>query len=234
MEIESLSWVIPAAVAVIGIIKFKLIEEIVKKITPDDTNTKLYSILFLFAIVLLLSYFIVNNNQVPSDEKSIAAVAEEPSDIITAETPETKTDLEIKADIAKEIVKTGREIANEIRENKQRKDSLFNASKGERWAFTFDDWTDDEEKVLELNEALASVRPVKVIKQRKRYRFIKEYGLSKPELESMIDSLQSLTGLSIEVIDLNYLKSRKHEIIQRKEKFGKRKKKIFLDCLEVD
>jgi hypothetical protein len=41
-----------AIVATIGIIKFKLIEALVKKITPDDQKAKGYAILLLSIVVV--------------------------------------------------------------------------------------------------------------------------------------------------------------------------------------
>jgi hypothetical protein len=96
------------------------------------------------------------------------------------------------------------------------------------------DWTNDDDKILELHKLVTG--NIKVLKQKKNYLFIKEDNGSREDLEAAVNQLQAdLQGVQVKVIDLNgFLTRRKNNFVERIERFGRRKKKIELECLMAD
>lgn len=238
MEIDLITlsgWIVTATIGTIGLIKFKLIEEIVKKMTSNDSNAKGFSFLFLICIVIFFSVITLNLPTGTSESKDEQAVVELEPDP-KPEKPVQKTELEIKKEIVEAGVNLTTDLVRQAKENKRKRDSIFLATREQRWVYRIGDWTDDEDKIIQTYKKLSMVDHVKVFKQKKKYLFIKEDNLPKEQLESSLDSLQSeLLGVSINIMDLNtFLKNKRKELIVRPEKFGKGGNKITLDCLVVD
>lgn len=240
-------WTITAAIGILGIIKFRLIEELVKKISSDDSKAKFYSMLLLLSTIVILS--IVTSNLSPTQNAPEPVSEQNSEEILTENIPVDaapaeeaqeveRTDLEVKVDVAKDVLNTGKDLVEEIKANKRKKDSIFQASLEERWVYQVGDWTDDDDKILEVHDKLrlATTENIKVFKQKRKYIFIIERYLSKEKLEKSLDSLKvQLTGLSVNILNLNtYILKRNEKLIQREESFGKRKNKIKLECLVID
>jgi hypothetical protein len=96
------------------------------------------------------------------------------------------------------------------------------------------DWTNDDDKILELHKLVTG--NIKVLKQKKNYLFIREDNGSREDLEASLNQLQAdLQGVQVKVIDLNgFLSRRKNNFIERIETFGRRKTKIELECLVAE
>jgi hypothetical protein len=223
--------VVTAIAGTLGVIKFKLIEELVKKITSDDSKVRPYSIISLIMVAILLG-LIASSFPTTIDDDS------QSREIVQAETPTPvgKSDLEVKVDAVKDGVALTKDLVGTIKENKQRKDSIFEAGKSERWVIQISDWTDDDDRILELHEALSSVDEVKLLKVRKQYLFIIEDGISKDQLEASLDSVSSsLNGFKPRLYNLNDVLTRKKDkLIERTETFGRRKNKVKIQCLVLD
>jgi len=220
-----------AIVATIGIIKFKLIEELVKKITPSDQKARGYTIALLFTVVIVLTAISLSLDDSPKPDGTDASPDQ--TKIATA-TP--KTDFEVKVDAVKDGIALTEKLVNQAKEKKRIKDSTFTATRQERWVYQIGDWTNDDDKILDTHKQLLSLQNVKMIRQGKNYLFIKEDLLSREELEKSIEELkQNLGGISVSMRDINQLLTRKkNQFIVRIETFGRRKNKIELECLVAD
>jgi hypothetical protein len=224
--------VITAIIATVGIIKFKLIEEFVKKLTSDDQKARGYTAIFLFGIIVILTVVSLSLNT-PTD--SVPAVqVEAKANESQATTP--KTELEIKVETVEKGIAMTEDLVRQAKENKRLKDSTFIANRDKRWVYQIGDWTNDDDKIILLHKQLLITENIKVVKRKKNYLFIKEDNLSKEDLEAELNRLKDdLQGISIKVIDLNYLLTRKKDnFVERIETFGKRKRKIEVQCLIVD
>jgi hypothetical protein len=227
------SLVITAIIGTIGILKFKFIEEFVKKITSDDGKARGYSIiLLLFTLIVVFTALSWSLESPPSSNP----IVQKPAEVAELQPAIPKTDLEVKVETAKEAIVMTEDLIQQAKENKRIKDSTFAANRGERWVYQIGDWTNDNDKILQMHKQLQITENVKVVKQKKNYLFIKEDNLSKEDLEAELDQLKSdLQGISVKVIDLNnFLTRRKDNFVERIETFGRRKRKIEVECLVVD
>src|SRR5688572_29444323 len=115
--------VITAIIATVGIIKFKLIEEFVKKLTSDDQKARGYTVIFLFAIIIILTVVSFSLNTptatVPALQPEAEANESQPT------TP--KTDLEIKVETVEKGIAMTEDLVRQAKENKRLKDSTFMA-----------------------------------------------------------------------------------------------------------
>jgi hypothetical protein len=214
-NIQTAGYVFTAFITFVCLLKFKLIEEFVRKISSNDENTKGKSVVLLFVIIAVLSITTYNlpvesnNNEVQPATSDAEAIAETTQAV---------------AGVAEKLI-----------DKKHKNDSIFKATRSERWVYQIGDWTDDEEEILELYSKLSSLQNVKVFRQKKAYIFIKEDYLEKQQLENALDSLKSTIGLSVATLDINsFLKNKRKKIVERIETFGRRKNRISLECLIVD
>jgi hypothetical protein len=235
-----LGLIVTAIVAAVGVIKFRLIEEFVKKITSNDQKAKGYAVLLLvFSLIVIFTIVQQSSSNVevaerlePGDANEIADVENEQQEEKTA----PKTELEVKVAAAQEGIVLTEKLVEQAKKNKRIKDSTFIASRKERWAYRIGDWTGDDEKILDTHERMMSVGNLKVIKQKRKFLLVKEDYKTKEELEALLPVLRSeLQGLSIDVIDLNQFLTRKDDnFIVRNETFRKKRKRIQMECLEAD
>jgi hypothetical protein len=233
-ESQFIAIAIAAIAGTLGIIKFKLIEELVKKITSDDKNVRLYSIVVLSAIVVgiaLLAPYVTSN---VNDATQTIEVAQ--AEMPIEQTPAQKSDLEVKVDAVKDGVELTKDLVKSVKENKERKDSIFEASKSERWVFQINDWTDDDDRIVEIYKTVSMTSNVKLLKIKKQYLFIKDDHISRQQLDLSIDSLrETLPQLQLVPFDLNKVTTRKKDkLVERLETFGKRKNKVKIPCLVLD
>jgi hypothetical protein len=220
--------IVTAIVTTIGIIKFKLIEELVKKITPDNQKAKGYAICLLAIVVVILTAVSLSLDESPDSDSAEVAMPETKASTMTS-----KSDLEVKVDAVKDGVALTEKLVGQAKEKKRVRDSTFNAARQERWVYQIGDWTKDDDKILDMHKQLLSLQNIKMIRQGKNYLFIKEDLLSRKELENSIDEFkQNLNGISVSLMDMNRLLTRrKDRFITRIESFGRRKNKIELECL---
>lgn len=231
---EFIALVVAAIVGTLGIIKFKLLEELVKQVTSKPKNVRLYSIVVLLAVVvglaLLTPYVSSSLTNTPNANEVVQA------EIPAEQTPSQKSDLEVKVDAAKEGVELTKDLVKSVKENKERKDSIFEATKSQRWVYQINDWTDDENRIVEIFKVLSMTSNVKLLKIKKQYLFIKDDQMSKEQLETSIDSLRdTLPQLQLRVFNLNDVTTRRRDkLLERSETFGKRKNKVNIPCLVLD
>jgi hypothetical protein len=227
---SSTGLVVTAMVAIIGIVKLKLIEELIKKITPDDGKSKGYAILLLSVIVIGLTIVSLSLDGPTSENLKVG------TEEVVAQPTTPKSDLEVKVEAVKEGVALTEDIVNAAKENKRVKDSTFLAGRQERWVYRIGDWTKDDDDVIAMNSQLLERQNIKLIKQHRKYMFIQEDYKSKEELQkSLYDLKNELNGLAVDIIDLNtFLTRRKNNFLQQSETFGRRKNKITLECLVAD
>jgi hypothetical protein len=222
--------VVTAIVGTLGVIKFKLIEELVKKITSDDSKVRPYSIISLIIVATLIGLI----------ASSFPTIHEGPEskEVVQAETPTSiqKSDLEVKVDAVKDGVELTKDLVEAIKDNKQRKDSIFEAGKSERWVIQLGDWTDDDDRILDMHKALSSLDDLKLLKIKKQYLLIIEDGAPKAQLEASLDSVSSiLDSFKPRLFNLNDVLTRKKDkLIERWETFGRRKSKVKIQCLVLD
>jgi hypothetical protein len=222
--------IVTAIVAVVGIIKFKLIEELVKKITPDDGKARGYAVLLLFFTVVGLAAISLSLGEpVPTNLETESVETE-----VEPVTP--KSDLEVKVDAAKEVVELAEKVASTVVENKRIKDSTFLAGRQEKWVYRIGYWTKEDDDIIAMHNQLSEKQNIKLIKQKRKYIFIKDDSKSKDELEKSLSDLKNeLNGLPIEIIDINtFLTRKKDDFLYESKTFGRRKKKITLECLIAD
>jgi hypothetical protein len=222
--------ILTAIIGIIGVVKFKLIEELVRKITPDEQKARGFAILILFATVVVLSVLSLSlDSTSPNDAAGQAqSLPDEPA------TTTPKSDFEEKKDAVEDGIELTENLVQQAKENKRIKDSIFIANRSERWVYQIGDWTNDDDKILELHKLVTG--NIKLLKQKKNYLFIREDNGSREDLEAAVNQLQAdLQGVQVKVIDLNgFLSRRKNNFVQRIETFGRRKKKIELECLVAD
>ena len=224
--------VITAIVATIGIIKFKLIEEFVKKITSDDLKSRGYTVILLATTIIVLMAVSLSLDPPPPADSAL-----NPQPVANDSLPATpKSELEVQAETVKDGIEIADDLIQQAKENKRKKDSTFIANRSKRWVYQIGDWTNDDDKILQMHKQLLITENIKVVKQKKNYLFIKEDHLPKEDLEAELNRLKAdLHGISVEVIDLNNLLTRKRDnFVERIETFGKRKRKIELECLVVN
>lgn len=233
-DTESIALVVAAIAGTLGIIKFKLIEELVKKVTSEDKNVRLYSIVALLAVVVgiaLLTPYVSSTLTEPTKANEVVQ-----AEIPVEQAPTQKSDLEVKVDAVKEGVELTKDLVKSVKENKERKDGIFEANKSERWVYQINDWTDDEDRILEIYETLSMTNNVKLLKIKKQYLFIKDDQISREQLEMSIDSLsETLPQLQLKAFNLNEVTTRRRDkLVERSETFGKRKNKVKISVLVLE
>lgn len=233
-DTESIALLVAAIAGTLGIIKFKLIEELVKKVTSDDKNVRLYSIAALLAVVVGLALLTPYVSSTLTDTTKANEVVQ--AEIPTEPAPIQKSDLEVKVDAVKEGVELTKDLVKSVKDNKERKDSIFEANKSERWVYQINDWTDDEDRIVEVYKALSMTSNIKLLKIKKQYVFIKDDQFSRKQLETSMDSLrETLPQLQLKALNLNEATTRRRDkFIERSETFGKRKNKVKIPCLILD
>jgi hypothetical protein len=232
MEHMNFGLIATAIIATIGILKFKLIDELVKKMLPENQKSKTVTILFLFGLIVILTVVSLSMDETEPSKEIVSN--EDPVEPVTTMTP--KTDMEVKQELIETGVKLTDDLVRQAKESKRKKDSTFIANRQARWAYRIGDWTDDDNKILEMHKLLLGTENIKLIKQRRKYLFIKEDAESQENLQASLDELKNeLNGLAVGMIDLNTFLSRKHDdFVVRTESFGRRKKKIELECLVAE
>lgn len=233
-DTEFIALVVAAIAGTLGIIKFKLIEELVKKVTSDDKNVRLYSIVVLLAVVVGLALLTPYISSTVTDTTKENEVVQ--AEVPVEQSPVQKSDLEVKVDAVKEGVELTKDLVKSVKENKEQRDSIFEANKSERWVYQINDWTDDEDRIVEIYKALSMTSNVKLLKIKKQYLFIKDDQFSREQLETSIDSLrETLPQLRLKAFNLNDVTTRRRDkLVERNETFGKRKNKVKIPCLVLD
>jgi hypothetical protein len=230
--------IVTAIVATVGIIKFRLIEELIKKMTSNDQKAKGIAVVFLFVVVVVLT--VISLSLDAPRESYQADGAADDKEIVTEEIVEeenaVKTELEVKVDAVKEGIALTEKLVSQAKENKRIKDSTFIANRKERWAYQIGDWTNDDGKILEMHAKLSTAENIKVVRQKRKYLLIKEDFGSSDELQASLEQLrQELQGLSVNIIDLNGLLTRRDDnFVVKNQTFRKKRKKIELECLEAN
>lgn len=233
MDIYQLSGLmVTAFIMIAGILKLKLIEEIVKKISGDDKNSKFYSISMLLFVTIVLAAISLQLEQPSNSNEEVIEEISEAEQVEFTDTPKTKS--EVNLEIAEKAVVAVTDVAKKLQNEKKRKDSTFLANKTERWAYQFGDWTQDDESIIDMFRKLESLKDdIKLFKAEGRYIFLVEKtGGTDGDLQNFRETFQ---GISVNLVDLNsFTKRRSPNILTKNERFGRRKRKISVPCLYVD
>ena len=146
-----------------------------------------------------------------------------------------KSDIEIYTEVAKEGVELATEIGKNMKENKQRKDSIYEAEREKRWVFQIGDIANNEDAILELYQQLKDLDGLSVFKESRRSFFLfKDDGKAKQELEKTSGDIkaQVLKATSrVVVIDLME-KCKKRESVKKTDDLIFKKKKVKISCYE--
>jgi hypothetical protein len=224
--------IVTATVAVFGLLKLKLIEELVKKISSDE-KASLYSKFFLFAVVVLLSIatlYLADQHKTFTQMSTREKTKEEKPGSNQAE--RKKTDLEVKKEIAEKAITTAANAIQQVREKKRQKETEFFESIGRKLVLQIGELTDNSKIILENHKKLSGLPNVTLLKRKKQFVFICA-GLIDESVS--LDSLRNTFGLSVTIIDLNeYRKRGGKGITTDSRSFGRGKNKIELQYLEVD
>jgi len=142
--------------------------------------------------------------------------------------PTEKSDIEI-------VTEAGSEIVKNMIENKQRKDSIFNAVRKQMWVFQIGDIANNEDAILELYQHLKDLGRLSVFREsRKSFFLFKDHGKSKQELQNALEDIKSqvLKATSrVIIIDLMN-KCKKREIVKKTDDLIFKKKKVKINCYE--
>ena len=220
-EISGLAFT--AIIVALGIVKIELIKEVVKKVTSDKENANLFSIVLIILLAIIPA---VIGFSVPNEHEKRQATE-------VQQTPKGKSELESYIELGKNVTIGIKELSEEASIKKQREDSIFNATKPQRWVFQIGDLMDNDEAILELFKKLNNVEDVCLFKDKNIFFFFKNEEHTKAELDDLLDSFKSQVGSVIvsKVNLMSYCNSSKEKFKKTKsQKFGKRKGKIEIDC----
>ncbi len=226
--IQISGFAITAILATIGIIKLELIKEIAKKMTSDKEKINLFSIMALILISVIpaiIGFSMPNNN---TQENEIPNVQK---------TPPNKSDAEVALEAGRDAILISKELYDNAQENKRKNDSIFNATKPQRWVYQLGDVMDNDESILKRYAQFKNTEGICLFKDKDRFFFFKNLDHSKKELEDSLANYKSeYASFGITIIDLMELCHSKNEklINTKSQKFGKRKNKIVIDCWTID
>ena len=103
-----------------------------------------------------------------------------------------ESDIEEYTEAVKEGIEIVKEISKDIKENKQRKDSIFTAEREQRWVFQIGDIANNEDIILELYQHLEDLDGLFVFKEsRKSFFLFKDDGKSKEELQNTLEDIKT-------------------------------------------
>lgn len=148
-----------------------------------------------------------------------------------------KSDVEIVVETAMKGVELGNEIRKEIKDNKQRKDSIYQANRMQQWVYQLGEPMDSKEAVLELYKQLEGVNRVSVFKESKKSYFLfVDQDLTEQELKNSLESFKEQVGQAItRVFPIDLMrKCGKKEEVMKTEPLSVRKEEIELDCYVCD
>lgn len=211
---------ITAVLLVLGLIKVELIKSYVKKITGGK-----YSLFFTILAIIIVSIIpIIVSYDLPTEE----IVNHETEDNIVA----NQSDTEIIIDFVSEV-------GSDLIENKRIKDSIYEATREEKWVYKIGDIVADEELLFNLYNEVKGLGKVSFFKSAERNYFLfvnRNWGKNVLE-DSLISFSNSIAELNVKVtiVDLVTDCRRKEQLVIGKQiKLGKRKNKVFIPCYFCD
>ena len=218
--------VISAIIATLGIFKMELIKSLVNRITEDKGKINLFSIIILLLIVIVPTIIGYNIPEVKSDDKNDEIKVEQ----------KIKSKEEVYLEAGKEVVALGKELVDNVKTNKHKKDSIFNATRNQRWVFQIGEAMDNGESILETYNILSDKENICLFKNKGKYILFKNEFHSKHELDSLYGSFKSqIKSIVVSKVDLmSFCKNKKETLIKtEKEKIGRGKNKVWIDCYET-
>ena len=211
---------ITAILLVLGLIKIELIKVYVKKVTGGK-----YSLVFTILAILIVSVIpIIVSYSLPAEE----IVSNE----IEADITESQSDTEVIIDFVGEL-------GSDLIENKRIKDSIYEATREEKWVYKIGDVVADEELLFDLYNEVKDLGKVSFFKTAERNYFLfvdRNWGKNVLE-DSLASFLNSIVEFNVKVTitDLVADCSRKEQLVfGRQIKMGKRKNKVLIPCYSCD
>lgn len=229
MNLPQISGVIIGCIlGVIGLLKLELIKELAKKITSNKKMGIVYIIVILLIIVSLPTIIGFNIQEATSSTNE---------SVETEQALQQKTDAEVAAGVAETIADNVQAAIQENKRKKVQKDSIFIASRNQRWVYCLGDEMDNDEAIRNFYQNLMDNSNVCLFRDNKRYFFFWNSNRTKTELNDSLSNFQMRIGkfIAVNIIDLmEYCKTENMSIIQtNSKKIGKRRKQLKIDCYTV-
>jgi hypothetical protein len=204
-----------ALVTLAGILFQESAKEIIKKffsgLSRGQINALFYSLLALAAFG---AYYAAN---LTTDQKATVPVAE----VRTEEPRQGKSDAEVLAEVAPQIIETGKEIVASVKENKQKKDSICEATRPKMWACQLGAPVSGEKALWKTFKELKNIPNVFAFKESRRtYTLVKGWFDTEEAARNAADELKQETaalGMFVKAVDLSALCSRKEKIIKSED-----------------
>jgi len=189
-----------------------------------ETKWRIIGGVIIAIIGFVTWYYQVNHDSSKGSQEEVVQIVE-------AE----KTEIEEYREIADDVIDLGGEIAQGIKENKQQKDSIYEAEREKRWVFQIGNIVDSEDAILELYQQLKGIEGLSVFKEsRKSYFLFVDGGKSKQELkdssEEMELQVEKVTS-RVRIIDI-VTKCNKRKKIKKRDDLNFKKEKVKIDCYE--
>ena len=222
-EIGGLS--IAAILATIGLFKLELIKEIIKKITSGTEKINLLSIILLIFISVIPAIIGFN---IPNENLESQPV--NPQQLI-----QEKSDIEVYSENIKDGIIAVKELHDEHKTKKQKEDSIYNATKPQRWVYQIGDLMEDDKSIMKFYKKINNVQNICLFNDENYFFFFINEEHSEEELEASLDSLKSKVG-SMTISKVNLMKfcdNSKEKLVSKLMTIGRRKDKVEIDCYTV-
>ena len=188
---------------------------------PKPGTKVLAFILFIFTIVAVV--YGLYSDEVKEPENKVPEVSK------------NKTDAEVILEGGKELIKLGKEIEADISKKKQEKKRDFNLKKQQRWVYQIGDWISDDETIILRYNDLKHIEGIALFKDGRNFVFFKDGEYTQKELNDSMPNIKSLVRpMSVKNVNLmDYCENDKQKLKMNRQKFGKKKDKLLIDCYFV-
>lgn len=230
MEVnQMIGYLSAAAVASLGLICSESFKEIIKKffsgLSGKQINLLFYSLL---AVAAYGAYYSVN---ITTNEKATKPIVVTPKE---TPAPHVKSDVEVVAEAAPEIIKGISTGIKTIQANKQKKDSIREANREKMWVYQVGLPMRSEKELWKAYKALKNIPNLFVFEEsRKSFILIKDGKYhSEEEARNGLESFQrevDQLGVRIKVIDLLSFCSKRETLIQN-DNMTARKEEVEIPC----
>jgi hypothetical protein len=218
---------VSAVFVLVGLFKIELIKELAKKFVSDKERINFASIVTLILISVIPSVlgftFSSYDNPANNAEPSINS---------------PKTNAEVILEGSKDALIIANEISTNVSEKRKKEDSIFKATRSERWVYQIGDWMSNDEAMMSLYQKINAIPNVCLFKNENNFFFFINDNKTKKELEDSLQDFKSRNGLieRISTVDLSgYCRNSKEKLVKTKSrKIGKRKEKIEIECYSIE